>query len=165
MASTEDKSPTRRQFLKSAVLSGAGMATSGVGITTSAATASNKPLVLGKQGQSSYSILLSQDASPSERRAAAELQKFVEEMTGARLPIITDGTKATGDLVLVGDSRQVREARLGNPVAKPRGRGLCTANRGPTPHHRRRETARHDVRRLHVSWTSWAAAGSRLTSA
>ena len=112
MASTKGKSTTRRQFLKSAVLSGAGMAAGGIDLTLAAATASGKPLFLAKQGQSSYSILISQDASPSERRAAAELQKFVEEMTGARLPILTDEKKASGDLVLVGDSKRVRDLGL-----------------------------------------------------
>lgn len=45
-------------------------------------------ITLTRDGRSPYSIVLARPAIPSEERAAAELQKFVEEMSGARLPIV-----------------------------------------------------------------------------
>src|SRR5208337_4048286 len=101
MKSPDEPDTNRRQFLKSAVLSGVGMAAGGIGIPSASADAAQKPLVLAKQGKSSYSILISEATPPSEHRAAEELQRFIEEMTGARLPIITDAQESGGNLVLV----------------------------------------------------------------
>jgi len=115
MRSSRGNGTNRRQFLKSAVLSGVGMAAGGLSVPSATAAAAQKPLVLAKQGKSSYSILISEAASPSEHRAAGELQRFIEEMTGARLPIITDAEEANGNLVLVGDSKQVRKLGLKIP--------------------------------------------------
>ena len=63
-------------------------------------------------GRSTYSICLSQAASPSERRGAEEFQRFIEEMSGARLPIVTED-KAHGNLVVIGESRFTRKLNLG----------------------------------------------------
>ncbi|MBL8179878.1 MAG: DUF4838 domain-containing protein [Bryobacterales bacterium] len=68
---------------------------------------------LAKQGQSDYTILISSDAIPSERRAADELQRFLEEMSGARLPIRTDGDAVSGPLILLGDSAALRRLKPG----------------------------------------------------
>lgn len=91
------------------------MAAGGIGIQTAAADAASQSLVLVKQGKTTYSILISESAPPSEHRAAAELQRFIEEMTGARLPIITDAEEPGTNLVLVGDSNQVR--KLGDNIS------------------------------------------------
>ncbi len=61
-------------------------------------------LALATAGKSSYTICVSRQASPSEMRAASELQRFLKEMSGARLPIVTDNAASTGPLILVGDS-------------------------------------------------------------
>ncbi len=82
----DDKS--RRQFLKSAVLTSVGLATGRMSVLSAPVDAAKKPLALVKQGKSTYSICVSEAASPSERRGAEELQRFVAEMSGARLPII-----------------------------------------------------------------------------
>ncbi|PYK96453.1 MAG: hypothetical protein DME19_19655 [Verrucomicrobia bacterium] len=42
------------------------------------------------QGKSRYRIVVSAVAIPSERYAAEELQRYLERMSGARLPIVTD---------------------------------------------------------------------------
>jgi hypothetical protein len=47
-------------------------------------------LVLAEGGQSAYQIVVADNASPSTRRGAEELQMFLEQMTGAKLPIISD---------------------------------------------------------------------------
>ncbi len=48
--------------------------------------------VLAGEGGSPYAIVLADRASPSERHAADELQHFVQLATGARLPIVDEGT-------------------------------------------------------------------------
>ncbi len=47
-------------------------------------------LVLAEGGQSAYRIVVADNASPSTRHGAEELQMFLEQMTGAKLPIISD---------------------------------------------------------------------------
>src|SRR3990172_7402809 len=68
---------------------------------------STEMLVLADDGSSDYRIVVSQAASPSERHAAVELQTFLERITGARLPIVTDSEPPSDYEVLVGDSARV----------------------------------------------------------
>jgi hypothetical protein len=62
---------------------------------------------LVRNGKSASSICLSAQASPAEERAANELQRFVEEMSGARLEI-TRSCEGTWPFVFVGDSAALR---------------------------------------------------------
>ncbi|MEN6533212.1 MAG: DUF4838 domain-containing protein [Bryobacteraceae bacterium] len=62
------------------------------------------PLVIARDGGSRYTICLSDQASPSEKRGAEELQRFLEEMSGAKLPIVAESAKPKGSLILVGQS-------------------------------------------------------------
>jgi hypothetical protein len=101
----------RRQFLKSAVLGSVGLATGGICAHSSAA-GTQKPVALVEGGKSTYGICISGAASPSEKRAAAEMQKFVEEMSGARLPIVTDAANPEGNLVLVGSSNWLEKLKI-----------------------------------------------------
>ncbi len=58
-------------------------------------------LVIVKDGRSSYSIEMPEDAIPAERHAAEELQRFLEQMSGCRLPVVTAGAgRARGRIVL-----------------------------------------------------------------
>ena len=45
-------------------------------------------LVLVRSGKNEHAIVLASDASLSEKHAAGELQKFIEEISGAKLPIV-----------------------------------------------------------------------------
>jgi hypothetical protein len=63
-----------------------------------------QPIDLVREGKSAYSICLSSAASPSERHGAEELQKFLEEISGARLPIVSESEGARENLILVGRS-------------------------------------------------------------
>ena len=72
--------------------------------------AREQPIVLADGGKSTYSICISREASPSERHAADELQRFLEEISGARLLMVTDAEPVTGDVVLVGKERRSRPA-------------------------------------------------------
>lgn len=55
-----------------------------------------------------YRIVLGADASPSERYAADELQRFVCQITGATLPIVGDAGDRSEHSILLGDSRHLR---------------------------------------------------------
>jgi len=67
---------------------------------------------LVKNGVSDHLITISSTASPSERHAAEELQRFIEEMSGAKLRIVTDVMRIAGPQILVGNSSAVEALRL-----------------------------------------------------
>src|SRR5262249_35110320 len=51
-------------------------------------------------------------AIPSESYAATELQQYLEKITGAKLPIITDAARAGSREILLGDNAHVRKLGL-----------------------------------------------------
>ena len=59
-------------------------------------------------GKSKYRIVLSGTASTSEQTAAAELQKYIREVSGAELPIVTD-LSTKGARIFVGYNTRVGE--------------------------------------------------------
>lgn len=61
-------------------------------------------LILADGGVSEYQIVLAQSASSSERHAAEELQLFLEQITGARLPIVSDDQPLSTHGIILGDS-------------------------------------------------------------
>src|ERR1035438_258576 len=71
-------------------------------------------LRLVENGKSNYSIVIAPDASQSERHGAEELQKFLEEMSGARLPITAEPQPR---MVLVGQSPALDKLNLKIPFA------------------------------------------------
>ena len=74
------------------------------------ALAANEPaLVIADKGRSDYTIVVGSDASDSERHGAKELQMFLEQISGARLPIATDAEAVSGPLILVGRSKNLEE--------------------------------------------------------
>jgi hypothetical protein len=56
----------------------------------SQATGRAQELVLAEGGRSAYRIVVADNASPSTKHGAEELQMFLHQMTGAKLPIISD---------------------------------------------------------------------------
>ncbi|MFA5089226.1 MAG: DUF4838 domain-containing protein [Candidatus Omnitrophota bacterium] len=67
---------------------------------------------LVKDGGPEASIILGKNASPVEKYAAKELSYYVEKISGARLPVITDEESVSGNRVFVGESRFTRELGL-----------------------------------------------------
>ena len=65
-----------------------------------AAQAESNEIRLVEARKSDFTIVLSKDASASEKHAAAELQKFLKEISGAELPIAAKG-KARRNRILV----------------------------------------------------------------
>jgi hypothetical protein len=66
-------------------------------------------LTLADNGQSSYRIVTPAAAIPSERYAAKELQRYLEKITGAKLPIVTDAEPAVSQEILLGDNARLRQ--------------------------------------------------------
>jgi hypothetical protein len=58
-------------------------------------------------GASSYQIIIPSNAIPSERYAAEELQRYLEKISGAKLPIATDATKAGHNEILLGSNARL----------------------------------------------------------
>ena len=62
-------------------------------------------LVLVKNGRPTATIVTSDSPSKNARTAANELQKYIEKISGAKLPIASDSTPLSGCMVLVGPSK------------------------------------------------------------
>ena len=71
-------------------------------------TACAPKYTLFEGGQSAYSIVLREDATPIEQYAAQELQTWVREVSGVELPIVTEG-EAGKRLLLATEDRQGRD--------------------------------------------------------
>ena len=93
-----------------------------------ALSASGANLILSQNGKSGYTIVIGAEASPSERHGAEELQNFLEQMSGARLPI---STEPRHKMVLVGNSAALETLNLEIPFQElgPEGFVLKTAGR------------------------------------
>lgn len=90
--------------------------------------ASGASLTLAKNGRSDYTIVIGVDASPSERHAARELQNFLEQISGARLPI---GVEPRPKMVLIGDSAALEELKLEIPFRDLGTEGFVLKTAGP----------------------------------
>ena len=75
-------------------------------LIATACLASDVTLVKG--GKSAYSIVLSRDASASEKHAADELQTFLFQISGARLPITVEGKTLPKHVIVLGECRAIR---------------------------------------------------------
>src|SRR6266545_1119948 len=87
-------------------------------------------LPIAKGGKSDYAIVVRQDASPSEKRGANEIQKFVEEMSGAKLPIVTEDQPAKEHEIVVGIGSRAAEAKLQPDVKSLGNDGFVLNTRG-----------------------------------
>ena len=65
-------------------------------------------LLIADDGVTEYRIVIPESASPSERRGAEELQRFLEQMSGARLPISTDEGRIGEKEIILGDNAHLR---------------------------------------------------------
>src|SRR5437016_469937 len=86
-----EKTSLRWRALLAGCFLGALMTTSGVA-----------GLIITDQGKSKYRIVVPASAIPSERHAAEELQRYIEKMSGAKLPIITDAEPRGSHEILLG---------------------------------------------------------------
>ncbi|MCU0876094.1 MAG: DUF4838 domain-containing protein, partial [Pirellulaceae bacterium] len=73
------------------------------------ATARAEDLVLADGGQSAYRIVVADAASPSTRHGAEELQMFLQQISGAKLPIVSDREPLGAAEVILGDNAHLRQ--------------------------------------------------------
>lgn len=81
-------------------------------LATASASVAEPVLLLAENGVSDFRIAISQSATPSERRAADELQMFLEQICDARLPIVTDEQPLGPHEILLGDNAHLRAAGI-----------------------------------------------------
>jgi hypothetical protein len=67
--------------------------------------------VLAEQGRSAYRIVVADDASPSAKRGAEELQSFLQQMTGVKLPIVSDREPQGPKEIVVGQSSRLGQLK------------------------------------------------------
>ncbi|HWW00553.1 MAG TPA: DUF4838 domain-containing protein [Candidatus Acidoferrum sp.] len=89
-------------------------------LTLAVACPARSAVTIVNKGQSPYRIVVATNALPSERYAAEELQRYLEKISGAKLPIATDDTRPGSREILLGDNAHLRKlgvkidfARLG----------------------------------------------------
>ncbi|HIE09653.1 MAG TPA: DUF4838 domain-containing protein, partial [Armatimonadetes bacterium] len=73
------------------------------------ALASGGELILVKDGVSNFSIVLPKDATPPEQHAAKEFGAYIRRISGADIPITTEGEEPTGPKVFIGPCEALRE--------------------------------------------------------
>jgi len=78
-----------------------------IAVSSVASIQQPKTLTLATDGQSEYRVVVAADAAPSVRHAAAELQTYLNRMTGANLPIVTDDEAPTEHEIIVGRNRRL----------------------------------------------------------
>jgi len=98
-------------------------------ILASASSTLRGEITLFENGQSPYRIVIAVNALPAERYAAEELQRYFQRITGARLPIVTDGEQRTADEIVLGAASVPDDAGRPNAVDQlgPDGFTLRTA--------------------------------------
>jgi hypothetical protein len=82
-----------------------------------------KDLVIVEDGRPVATIVVAANAGERVKLAAEELQTYLEKMSGAKLPIVTDAASPQGTMILVGDSKAA--AAVGVPIPS----GLTNARR------------------------------------
>lgn len=90
------------------------MATAGIGLVCAgcarlAAPRGERPVILAENGQTEYFIVVAENASPSTRHGAAELQHYLREITGAVFPVQTDAVAMGAHEIILGDSQHLRQ--------------------------------------------------------
>jgi len=69
------------------------------------------PLTLARDGASEYVIVVADGAVPAEWTAAAELQSFLNQVTGAALPLVEEkAAPASGKQIVLGQGARVKAA-------------------------------------------------------
>jgi len=80
-----------------------------IAILLSAALPLGAAVPLVSEGKPLAEIVLAADASPSVKTAANELQRHLEAMSGAKLPIVAQASSAVANQVYVGESDATRK--------------------------------------------------------
>ena len=81
-------------------------------VFSAVAPAAAENITLASQGTSSYTIVISRDASLSEKYASKELQRYLRKISGAELPIVVDNGEALARMIVLGDGRVLRSLKV-----------------------------------------------------
>jgi hypothetical protein len=93
--------------------------------------AGDAKLTLAEGGKSGYMIVLSKEASASEKHAGAELAKFLFEISGAQLPVVTEGETLPERMIVIGDGEAFRSLKISVDLAKLGDEGFAIKSSGP----------------------------------
>lgn len=85
---------------------------------------------LVKNGKCDHSILLGASPSPSEKHAADELQKFIEEISGAKLQIISEPAQSA-KMIVIGACNTQKKIAPGMDIASLGEEGFAIKTAGP----------------------------------
>jgi hypothetical protein len=69
-------------------------------------------LVLAENGQSAFQIVVAGDASPSTKHAAQELHSFLQQISGAKLPVVSDNQPAGPHEIVLGESARLKSLNV-----------------------------------------------------
>ena len=75
-------------------------------------TALCQDLVLVENGKSPYCIVIGADATMQDHYAAQQLQQYVEQMTGFKLPILADDSRPIDTEIIIGFNRHFDQLSL-----------------------------------------------------
>lgn len=62
----------------------------------------DRPLTIVENGKPASAVILGKNAAPLEKQAAREFTKYIERMTGARLPIVSEKTDRVKNFIVIG---------------------------------------------------------------
>lgn len=88
-------------------------------------------LTLVDEGRSRYRIVVAADAIASEAYAAEELQRYLERITGVKLPIVKDSDPPATHDILLGDNAHLRKLEAAPDWKKLGTDGFVLETRGP----------------------------------
>lgn len=77
------------------------------GCARKAPTVSEAIFMIAKDGQPQCSIVIPENCIPSVKYAGEELQRYIKEMSGAELPIITDSSPIQGKEIILGKNKRL----------------------------------------------------------
>ncbi len=69
-------------------------------------------LTIVDQNQSDYRIIIPANPQPDEVKAAGELQKYLEKISGYRIPIMTDDQEPATHEIIIGKSRRLEQFKV-----------------------------------------------------
>ncbi len=131
---------------------------------TAASQASD--LVLADGCKSDYQIVLADNASPSTRHGAEELQTFLAQMTGVKLPIVSDQKPMGPHEIILGDNAHLCQLGVAVDFKSLGLEGYVIQHRWRASGDRRRPSCAATCTAFTASWKIIsAAAGSRRASA
>ena len=101
-----------------------------VGVVFGAEAGAND-IKLTAAGKSDYTLVLSNDASASEKHAAQEFQKFLREISGAELPVMTEGQTLPERMIVIGDGKTLRSLNASIDLEALGDEGFAIKSVGP----------------------------------